>query len=236
MAIGTCTVAYGRNNQPIIICPYRLLDASQIFTDCLHLLTLHEPGNQLHVVPEISIPGGSLDYVLVSARRRKVADFVGVELQTLDTTGTAWPERQRFLGGQGLRVDDRDASSDKPFGMNWKMTTKTVLVQLHHKVGTFQHLNKHLALVLQDRLLEYMRREFSFGHIPDSRLGDPMHFHAYAVKSEPEGLRLELTARLSTDVDGISTALGLQVSPNVALAKIIDLLEARLSHATLVRL
>jgi len=85
--IGTCTVNYGKENRPIIICPHRLLERRQIFTDCIHLLTLHEPGNEFHIVP-VSIPGGSVDYFLASAHRRKVKDFVGIELQTLDTTGT----------------------------------------------------------------------------------------------------------------------------------------------------
>jgi len=57
----------------------------------------HEPGNELHIVSEVSIPGGSVDYFLVSAKDGKVKDFVGIELQTLDTTGTVWPERQRLL-------------------------------------------------------------------------------------------------------------------------------------------
>lgn len=97
ISIGTCSVTYGNESKPIIICPYRLLEKKQIFTDCLHLLTLHEPGNQLHIVPEVTIPGGSVDYFLVSAKKNKVKDFVGIELQTLDTTGTVWPARQRFL-------------------------------------------------------------------------------------------------------------------------------------------
>ena len=106
----------------------------------MHLLTLHEPGNELHIVPELSIPGGSIDYFLVSAKKGSVKDFVGIELQTLDTTGTVWPERQRFLKAQGMRVQKRDTDSPKPFGMNWKMTAKTTMIQLHHKVETFEHL------------------------------------------------------------------------------------------------
>ena len=49
---------------------------------------MHEPGNELHTVPEVSVPGGSVDYFLASVRDGKVKDFVGIELQTLDTTGT----------------------------------------------------------------------------------------------------------------------------------------------------
>ena len=160
--IGSCTVAYGRPAQPVIICPPRLFDRRQVFTDCLHSLTGHEPGNQLHIVSEITLPGGSVDYFLVSARNKKAKDFVGIELQTLDTTGTVWPERQRFLKKHGLRVKPGDSASDKSFGMNWKMTAKTTLVQLHHKVQTFESIHKHLALVIQDSFLAYMQKAFKF--------------------------------------------------------------------------
>jgi hypothetical protein len=75
ISIGTCTVLYGRTADPIIICPTRLIERRQIFIDCLHLLTTHEPGNELHIVSEISIPGGSVDYFLVSVRDKRVRDF-----------------------------------------------------------------------------------------------------------------------------------------------------------------
>ena len=84
ISIGTCTVRHG--NDPAVICPLRLLERRQIFTDCLHLLS-HEPGNELHLVAELGIPGGSLDYCVASVRDGKVRDFVGVELQALDTIG-----------------------------------------------------------------------------------------------------------------------------------------------------
>lgn len=88
VSIGTCTVLFGRPPEPVIICPTRLIERRQIFTDCFHLLTTHEPGNELHIVPEVSVPGGSVDYFLVSVNEGRVRDFVGIELQTLDTTGS----------------------------------------------------------------------------------------------------------------------------------------------------
>jgi hypothetical protein len=94
-----------------------LLERKQIFIDCLHLLTTHEPGNELHIVSEISVPGGSVDYFLVSVHDRKVKDFVGIELQTLDTTGTVWPFRQRFLKAKGMEVHPNDSESKRSFGM-----------------------------------------------------------------------------------------------------------------------
>jgi hypothetical protein len=231
IAIGTCTVEQGPG--PVIICPIRLRERQQIFLDCIHLLALHEPGNELHAVPEVSIPGGSLDYMLVSASDGKVRDFVGIEIQTLDTTGTVWPERQRFLQSVGVTAEKRDLESDSPFGMNWKMTAKTILMQLHHKAQTFEHLNRKLVLTVQDRLMAYMESEFSFNHLSNpARLGDSMHFHSYRLVESETDIRIKLGERKSTDIDGIATALGLQASAHVNLDVIMQALEAKINNRT----
>lgn len=233
-SIGTCAVLYGKQPEPIIICPTRLIERGQIFTDCFHLLTTHEPGNELHIVPEVSIPGGSVDYFLVSVKDDKVKDFVGIELQTLDTTGTVWPERQRLLKELGVPRNDDAESSDRPYGMNWKMTAKTILVQMHHKVQTFEHVHKKLVLVIQDKLLAYMSREFKFDHLRNpAAIGDSMHLHAYSMSRAPAGdFRLGMAARLSTDADGIGTCLGLQAEARIELEQIIKALQSRISANT----
>lgn len=225
-SIGTCTVNY--QNKDIIICPNRLTEKGQIFVDCLHLLTLHEPGNELYIIPEVTIPGGHVDFFLVSAKNKKVKDFVGIELQTMDTTGTVWSERQRLLDEHGIYVPKDDINNKKPFGMNWKMTAKTILVQMHHKAQTFENLNKHLVLIIQKPLYEYMRKEFSFSHIQGVRVGDAVHFHSYDVVEEDNGLHLALDTRVSTDTNGVAECLGLNAEANVELKDIIALLESKL--------
>jgi hypothetical protein len=117
--------------------------------------------------------------------------------------------------------------------MNWKMTAKTILVQLHHKIETFEHVNKHLVLVIQDCLLEYMRGAFSFDHITNARIGDSMHFHSNKLVQQDEKNRLSLHARKSTDVEGIGICLGLQVPARVELADLIEQLEAKISDETI---
>ncbi|MFB3891364.1 MAG: hypothetical protein ACE15C_04995 [Phycisphaerae bacterium] len=236
IAIGTCTVTYGKDAKSVIICPHRLLERKQIFTDCVHLLTMHEPGNELHLVAELTIPGGSVDYVLASAKCGKVVDFVGVELQTLDTTGTIWPERQRLLFQCGVSVSAKEMKSDKGFGMNWKMTAKTILVQLHHKIATFEAVAKHLVLVLQDHMLDYMKANFDFSPVAAARLGDPMQFHAYELVRSGGKLRLQLRTRLSTDTAGIATCLGLKATANVKLEALLALIQAKVSEETLLTL
>lgn len=104
-AIGTCTVNYQDKN--IIICPNRLLENKQIFLDCLHLLTLHEPGNELYSIPEVAIPGGNVDYFLVSAKNGMVKDFIGIELQTMDKPARYGPNVRSccmFTGSVSIRL------------------------------------------------------------------------------------------------------------------------------------
>lgn len=201
--------------------------------DCIHLLTQHEPGNEIHAIPEITVPGGNVDFVLASVRRGKIQDFVGVELQAIDTTGTLWPQRQLFLRSIGFEVEDEDAQSPRPYGMNWKMTAKTTLMQLHHKIETFEILGKHLVLVLQDCLLDYMKREFSFSHVQDAKIGNSMHMHTYSLLDFDNAMRLELTSRKSTNASGIATCLGLQSNTNVELETIMALLQSKISDKTL---
>lgn len=233
--IGTCAVSYGkRDPKPLVICPHRLLGRRQVFVDCLHLLRRHEPGHELHIVPEIAIPGGSVDYFLLSVRRGKVRDFVGIEFQTLDTTGTVWPERQRFLQAQNIPVHESDAQSTSGYGMNWKMTAKTILVQLHHKVETFEGLGRHLALVIQDHFMAYMQAQFQFDHVGDARPDDPLQLHSYELATTAnKRYVLELDSRFSTDTEGVAMALGLQADPNLELTELIAQLEARINDDTL---
>lgn len=59
-----------------------------------------------------------------------------------------------------------------------------------------------------------------------------MHFHAYRLDRNSQ-LKLALSERWSTDVAGILTCLGLQVSAKVELTTIIEMLQARIGDETL---
>ncbi|MDR0196899.1 MAG: hypothetical protein LBI36_01585 [Oscillospiraceae bacterium] len=235
ISIGVCTVKYSRYDA-VMICPHRLLERRQIFTDCVHLLSLHEPGNELHLLSEVTIPGGSVDYFLVSVRNNKVIDFVGIELQTLDTTGSLWSERATLLQSKGIEISDDDLKT-KNFGMNWKMSAKTILIQMHHKIETFEHLGKHLVLVIQDYFRDYISREFSFSHFQQARQGDSVHIHTYSLNEvNNNSLRLRLHERISTDANGIALCLGLQAEAKIEFERIIKYLESRISDNTILKM
>jgi len=234
VSIGTCIVLYGTENKPIIICPNRLLQNRKVFLDCIHLLQLHQPGNDIHIIPEISIPGGNVDYVIASVKDNKAKDFVEIEFQTLDTTGIVWPERQKTLCNLGVNVENPE--NNKTYGMNWKMTAKTILVQLHHKISTFEYLHKHLVLVVQDNFLAYMKKEFNFKNINNpSLLGDSLQFHSYSVTGENEKC-LNLKERLSTNSIGIAECLGLNAEESVDLGIMLEAIERKVSNKTLLKI
>ena len=119
--------------------------------------------------------------------------------------------------------------------MNWKMTAKTILVQMHHKIATFEHVHKKLVLVTQDVFFHYMSREFSFGHLNNPAItSDSMHFHAYSMdKQTDDSYKLTMSSRLSTTSEGIETCLGLKGDARVELLKIVQTLETKLSPDTL---
>jgi hypothetical protein len=231
ISIGTCTLIHSDEN--IIICPNRLLERKQVFMDCIHLLNHHEPGNELHIVPELTIPGGSVDFILASTKKGKVVDFVGIEFQTMDTTGTVWPERQRLLIELGILDNDPDADSKKSYGMNWKMTAKTILIQMHHKSQTFENLNKHLVLVIQKPFLNYMKSEFDFSHISKVSDSDAVQIHSYDLTLEGDEYKLNLFERLSTNSLGISKCLGLNATQNIGIGELCKAIESKISKATL---
>ena len=132
-----------------------------------------------------------------------------------------------------MDTDDSEHLSAKPFGINWKMSAKTILVQLRHKVRTLESVNKHLVLVIQDTFLDYMRREFAFDHVQEANPDDALQIHAYRFAETDAGNRLRLSERLGTDSAGVERCLGLQASPNVALGDMISAIERRLSDQTL---
>lgn len=112
--------------------------------------------------------------------------------------------------------------------MNWKMTLKTILIQMHHKSETFEQLNKHLVLIIQKPLYEHMRRNFNFDGIEGVRLGDPVHIHVYNFEEGENKLNLSLHTRVSTDSAGIANCLGLNAEGKVELQDLIRMLEPKL--------
>lgn len=219
--IGTCSISHSQKN--LVICPYRMLEQHQVFHHCIPLLQ-SAAGDAIHIVPEVQVPGGNIDYCLVAVRHNEIVDFIGIELQSVDTTGTLWPHRHNFLSQA-----DQASNSISSFGINWKMTAKTVLIQLLHKTRTFEELNKKLVIVLQDHLFAYIRREFQFDELSEAGDKHTLHIHVYTFLQSGESYTLQITKRYGLTSAYIASSLSLRRNSNAELASLIRRLARKVS-------
>jgi len=229
ITLGTCTVGYKGN--AIVICPYRFLQGMQIFRDVIPLLEGHEASNQIHVVSEVEIPGGNVDFFVVSSKDGTIQDYLALEIQALDTTGSWWPARQAFIK---KHVDPTQTVEAKSFGMNWRMTAKTILVQMHHKAQTLDTLGKKLVLVVQDCLYTYMSAEFNTSRVRAAERADSVHFQVYSVNRRDHGrFGMTLRSHYSTTPAGIEVMLGASRSNEISESDMRARLKLKMNAHTL---
>jgi len=218
--IGSCSVDYQGGS--LIVCPHRLLENDQVFLNAVPLL---RPRCRYVVVPEIAMPGGSVDFFVVAMDGSSIVDYVGLETQALDTTGTGgvWDARNDLLAGKLAKTYG--------YGINWKMSAKTILMQMHHKGPSFSVLRRKLVLAVQTEFFKYIGKEFRSKHVRSAMPTDPVHFHLYDFVSIDGGRRIVLTDRKSTDVAGIEEMLKLGERPEITEAEVLERIEAKLPDA-----
>ncbi len=166
--------------------------------------------------------GGSVDYFLVGLSGASIVDFVGIEIQALDTTGTGaiWQTREDLLRGQ--------LTGSYSYGMNWKMTAKTILVQLLHKAASFEALGKKIVLVIQNEFAEYLDRELQTSGLHAAIELDAVHFHMYSVVESQGSLSIILHERKSTNLAGIERMLNVGRDASILLDDVLSRISARL--------
>lgn len=230
-SIGTCTMKHGLND--VMICPTRLLQNNTVFNDITRLIEPNDKHYKYEVTSEIQIAGGNVDFFLVSKSiEGEILDYVGIEFQTLDTTGTVMPERERFLASQGSPHNPNEISKRASFGMNWKMTAKTILVQILHKIKTFDDVNKKLVLVVQDPLLDYMETEFDFSSFStSSSLDNNFFIFSYSLETNDNcGKELNLSKIISTNKVGVERSMSRLDQTTVEEQAILDALIRKMSN------
>ena len=226
-AIGTCSLCFNNVEQPILICPEPLTQGGRIFTDCIPFISGAIAGSDLYLIPEVTTAVGRIDYMLVVARKGKPIDFVAIELQTLDTTGSIWNERQELLRENGYDVEAGEARS-KGASLNWKMTGKTILAQLVQKSQLFAGMNKNLVLVCQTPLYDYMAQNFNFSGVHEAELRDVMHFHLYDFIEFNNDMVLSLNRMRSASLEAVEAIMGDDPEANHGLEEIFAVIERRL--------
>lgn len=220
-SIGSCIVGY--SEKPLIICPHRFLKNNVIFLDVMKYFG--EKNHDFYIVPEIKTTGGNIDYFLVTKENEKIVNYFGIEIQSLDTTssGEIWLAREDFLSGKFMR--------NYKYGINWKMSAKTILIQMHHKGEFFEQLNKKLILVMQRGFFDYLSQEFSVSKLRDANEEDSIHFHIYDCKLTNNQYILELNSRKSTNIKGIEEMLNLGHRSKISQEKVLEKIRQKLPNS-----
>ena len=100
----------------------------------------------------------------------------------------------------------------------------------------FEALNRHLVLVTQSEILDYLKANFAFDHVDHQpRRRHAMQFHAYSFSKRKGVYALKLASRMSTDAEGVGWCLGLNAEPKVGMDEIVQQLERKLSPETLLQ-
>lgn len=197
--MGTCIIGVG--GKPQLICPVRMrANNLQVIRDVAHLLKGEIA--EVLVVPEISITKfGQVDFTLAGLDAAgHVIDFVGVEFQTNDTTGSVWRGRQDFFAEQLL-----DGYGSE-YGLNWKHTIKLVLKQTLDKGAVFSKWGKKYVWAMQDTVLERMHTYADMSDFHPEEDGDEVLFYAYEVFRGETRYEMRLAERIGSNLEGVARA------------------------------
>jgi hypothetical protein len=221
--IGTCIV--GAEGKPQLICPHRMRETDQVFTDLAYLL--EGEVEQMMVIPEIRLGDlGNVDFLVAGLdASNEIVDFIGLELQTNDTTGSGslYEARNDFFAGK--------LEPSYKYGLNWKMTAKLVLKQTLDKSAVFMSWKKRYVWALQDTLLERMRGYADMSGFSDANASaHEVFFHAYEVLPGEARYRLQLKEKLGADLEGVARA---NAAPLDIKDEILDGLQLILKEQTL---
>ncbi|MBX3176123.1 MAG: hypothetical protein KF886_02060 [Candidatus Hydrogenedentes bacterium] len=164
----------------VAVCPKRLLASNFAFDIVEHCWSGAMPA-KVEVVHEVKMADvGTVDAVVaeMSEDRNSVLNFVSVELQAVDITGSYSSAYDALASGTPLEK--------RPvYGFNWANVKKRYITQLVSKGFYHQQWQTRIASVLQDHVFNYFTEKLRFDEISPSRAD--IVFLVYKYAAAPNG-------------------------------------------------
>lgn len=201
--LGTCSVLSSHGH--VVTCPKRFYgDRHALIHDVA--ATLLETESNVVLVPEIgTTPSSTFDWVAVQHDGAgNVRDYHGIEVQTIDITGSVRPYFEAYMQG-------RDTTRVRHnYGINWANVFKRGMPQFLAKAAILGTYGKKLAVVVQDQLLDYINlrsNRMSIEAEPLPHLANVIFF-AYRFRHDTTHNQYtwELAQRLATSSRRLETA------------------------------
>jgi hypothetical protein len=145
---------------PVVVCPKRLYQAD-IFHDVIKNCWPGDPPTNPIFVHEVKMGGvGNVDMVVadLTADREKVRDFISVELQAIDITGSYEPAYSAIVLNKALEK--------KPtYNFNYRNVQKRFVTQLVDKGFYHHHWGTKIIAVVQDIIFDKLKDKIKFDEV-----------------------------------------------------------------------
>ncbi len=156
------------------VCPKRFYQID-FFNDVIEHCwpTKARPENPF-VVSEVKMAGfGNVDFVIADLEKNgnTVKEFLSVEMQAVDITGSVEPAYQGILNS--------DEETSASYGINWANVKKRYVTQLVTKGFYHHHWNSRIVAVLQTRLYNYLRKNIRFEELQPDTTDNSIVFMLY---------------------------------------------------------
>ena len=165
-------------NRPVIVCPKRFFQAN-IVDDILEHCWIGEYNREhIQAVREVKMgKAGNVDMVICdTSKLPDIENFVSVELQAVDITGTVSDAYTAHLNRKGL-------SSYPNYNFNMSNVSKRYLYQLIKKGYFHSTWRKKIVAVVQDFLLEDIRERVRFASTNPKDENTDIVFMSYTLET-----------------------------------------------------
>ncbi len=200
------------NDQLICVCPKRFY-AVDFLRDVIDRGWPWLKPENPKIAHEVKMTGfGNVDFVIADVKNGgEIGQFLSVELQAIDITGTVMPAYQALLSGS-------DLSERFGYGLNWDNVYKRYVTQLIRKGYYHHHWKSKIVAVLQEPVYRSIveRADFMRSEKIDSENVNII-FMVYRFEndpSKPQEYRLALTTVEGTSHANIQQAFLYKKAPS----------------------
>jgi len=165
----------------ICVCPKRFYQVDWLKAVVENCWPFETPENPV-VATEVKMKGfGNVDFVIADQDQDGgIGNFLSVELQAIDITGSVYPAYEALRSG--------DMLPKRPtYGFNWDNVYKRYITQLIRKGYFHHHWGTKIVAVIQDQIYQYVIDKADFMRSPnisDSNVN--IIFMTYVFEDDPD--------------------------------------------------
>lgn len=168
-------------NDLIFVCPKRFY-AVDFLKDVIRHCWMGTPPENPKVAPEVKMKGfGNVDFVIADVQENgDIGQFLSVELQAVDITGSVFTAYKALLEGKDL--DKRPT-----YNLNWDNVYKRYITQLIRKGYFHHHWKSKVIAVIPDQVYQYITASADFMRSTDVKNNQVnIIFMTYRLEADPK--------------------------------------------------